>query len=235
MAEEFSFSLPLPGAPGGKRVSVEEAEKTLLDKLEKLQVEFERAIWQLAELYSATGRQPAAFPYLDRLVKSTDDPDKKAECYLRMGQLVEQIGDFESAIRFYTEAFSLEPTNSTVWYLTNNNLGYCLNHFGRYKEAESYFRAAIRIEPRRHNAYKNLGISFEGQGKYVEAAKCYIVAIRADAADPRALKHLENLIAEHSEIALEIEDIFEQLDLCRKVVTQAAESLERFNRRKNAS
>jgi tetratricopeptide (TPR) repeat protein len=232
MVDESSFSITLPNAPEGKKVSAEEAEKLLVERLEKLHSEFEKTAWQLAELYNATGRQAEAIPYLNRLALSIDDPDRRAECYLRMGQLMEKIHDYDSASGFYRDALSLEPTNNQVWYLINNNLGYCLNCLGRHREAEAYCRAAIRIEPRKHIAYKNLGLSLEGQGRHVEAAKGYIAALRANPADARALKHLEALIAEHSEISLEIKDIFEQLDLCRSAVRQAAESLEESNREK---
>ncbi len=232
MVDESSFSITLPNTPEGKKVSPEEAEKLLVERLEKLHSEFEKTAWQLAELYNATGRQAEAIPYLNRLALGIDDPDRRAECYLRMGQLMEKIHDYDSASGFYRDALSLEPTNNQVWYLINNNLGYCLNCLGRYREAEAYCRAAMRIEPRKHTAYKNLGLSLEGQGRYVEAAKGYIAALRANPADARALKHLENLIAEHSEISLEIKDIFEQLDLCRSAVRQAAESLEESNREK---
>ena len=58
-------------------------------------------------------------------------------------------------------------------------------------EAEPRCRAAIRIDPQRYNAHKNLGLSLEGLGRYAEAAQAFVEAVRAEASDPRALKHLE--------------------------------------------
>jgi len=105
-----------------------------------------------------------------------------------------------------------------------NNLGYCLNHFGRFAEAEPYLRRAIEIEPRRHNAYKNLGISFEGQGDHAGAASCYIKAVQANASDARALKHLEELAEKHPTVTVDVPEFDAQLAACRLAVHQAEEA-----------
>jgi tetratricopeptide (TPR) repeat protein len=115
----------------------------------------------------------------------------------------------------------LEPNTKQVAYLINNNMGYCLNFAGRYQEAEPYCRKAIAINPERHNAYKNLGISLEGQGRIAEAAQCYIIAVHANAYDPRALRHLEDLIENNRGILTEINDMKDHLEGCRKAVKAA--------------
>ena len=158
---------------------------------------------------------------MNQLGERMDDPCRAAECYLAMGQLMEQIHDYKSAIEFYEQAILLEPNTKQVAYLINNNMGYCLNYAGRYQEAEAYCRKAIAINPERHNAYKNLGISLEAQGHINEAAQCYIKAVQVNAHDPRALMHLENLIDNNRGIVSEIHDIKEHLEDCRKAVKAA--------------
>ena len=162
---------------------IQEVEELLLQQLSKAtrQQEIENSMWELVSFYSRTGRQEIAFNYVNQLVERMDDPGKAAECYLAMGQLMEQIHDYKSAIEFYEQAILLEPNTKQVAYLINNNMGYCLNYAGRYQEAEAYCRKAIAINPERHNAYKNLGISLEGQGHIGEAAQCYIIAVQANA------------------------------------------------------
>jgi tetratricopeptide (TPR) repeat protein len=219
----------IPQNPDGKSSGIEgvpeirEVEERLLQQLKKAvhQHEIESSMWELASFYSRTGRQEIAFHYVNQLVERMDDPGKAAGCYLAMGQLLEQVGGYEQAIEFYEQAILLEPNTKPVAYLVNNNLGYCLNYVGRYQEAEAYCRKAIAIDPERHNAYKNRGISLEGQGQFSEAAQCYIRAIQANANDPRALNHLENLIENNREIVSEINDIREQIEDCREAIKAA--------------
>jgi tetratricopeptide (TPR) repeat protein len=230
MSDEWSFRIPFGFRFKSKKVSAEEAEKVLLEKLKQGGPDSEEALWDLAILYSQTNRQLKAMDYIRQLMDRTDDPERKALYFVKMGQFMEQIQDYSSAITYYRQAFSLEPVNSELWYYVNNNLGYCLNYFGRYKEGEHYCQAAIKIDPQRHNAYKNLGISLEGQRQYSEAAKLYIKAVRANAVDDRALGHLENLLAKHDEISLQIPDIDEQLQNCRNAVRTAKKFTNKFKK-----
>jgi tetratricopeptide (TPR) repeat protein len=221
MPDKIPFHMPIPPEPKGKRVSAAEAEKILLEKLAYHEKQLEQTIFNLACLNSQIGHPEIATQYLNRLMANTDDPEKKASYLLAMGCLMEKTQDYETAIVFYSQALSLEPTNRATWYFINNNLGYCLNYFNKYVEAESYCRAAIKIEPRKHNAYKNLGISMEGQGKYPEAAVLYIKAVETNPRDPRAFKLLEELVAKHEAIKYDIPDIQAQINKCREAVRSA--------------
>ena len=226
MSEDETFNFTLPKPPPGRRVTAEEAEKLLLEQLKESGDGNEEALWNLAEFYSRTGRQQKAIKYVERLIAGTDDPESQASYYLNLGQLMEQLQEYQVAITYYSHAFSLEPINNPTWYLINNNLGYCLNHFNNFSDAEGYCRNAIKIDPERHNAYKNLGIALEGQGKYPEAAESYLKAVKANAGDPRAFGLLEKLVMEHPEIEEHIPDIFDRVKRCQEAV-QAIEELRR--------
>jgi Flp pilus assembly protein TadD len=228
MTKEWKFRFTVPSIPDGKPITPNEAEGVLLKQLQTGVRNPEDVMWDLARLYSLTGHQDVALQCVQQLVEATEDPEKKAACYLAMGQLMEQVNDYEAAIKFYSEAMVLEPVNSQTWYFINNNLGYCLNHFGRNVEAERYCQTAIQIDPLRHNGYKNLGISLEGQDLYALAARCYVAAVQTNASDFRALRHLEHLLTKHPEVALEIDDIQFYLEACRAAVQlpkQTAEQL----------
>ena len=226
MSDEKSFNYTIPKQPRGKPISVDEAERLMLKKMKKSENEFLDSLWDLAYFYSRTGEQQVAQKYVERFIANSDDPEKRAEAYLALGQLMEQMKDYEAAITLYSHAFSLEPENTPTWYLINNNLGYCLNQFDRFAEAEGYCRSAIKIDPERHNAYKNLGVSLAGLGQYAEAARNFIKALRANVADPRALKLLEQLFGEHPEIAGEIPDIEAQIQRCQEAVKAIVEYME---------
>jgi len=213
MSDDFASN-----EPKGQSVSIEEAEKMFLERVTECENEYENAVLDLVIFYSRTKRHEMAIQQLRRLLANTESPEKKASFYLKVGQLMEQLNNYEAAVNFYSQAFSLEPTNNGVWYFINNNLGFCLNHFERYSEAEPYCRAAIRVDPDLTNAFKNLGVSLEGQGQYAEAARTFIHAVQVNAADPRSLRHLERLAAAHPEVAVEMPDIAAQIETCRRAV-----------------
>ncbi len=193
-------------------------ENQLFESIRRKESELCDALWLLGWLYTQTGRQPEALQVAKRILALARGPEMKAWCCLAMGQVMEQMADYPAAITYYSEAFSLEPAHTETWYFINNNLGFCLNTLGRYREGEVYCRNAISIDPGRSNAFKNLGISREGQGDYVQAADAYMAAIRANACDPRALQHLEELYRRFPESMLQIPEFEAKLAKCREAV-----------------
>ena len=53
---------------------------------------------------------------------------------------------------------------------------------------------------------------------------CYIKAVQTNAADPRALKHLEELAEKQPTVTVDVPDFDEQLKACRMAVQKAAEA-----------
>jgi tetratricopeptide (TPR) repeat protein len=145
-SSKWPFQILVPHKPEGTEISVKEAEKILLEQLDASnnKQDIEQALWELACFYSKTGRQSIALQYVKQLADGTEDPNKAAACYMAMGQLMEQIHDYESAILFYTQAVLLEPTVTYTAYFINNNLGYSLNRVGKHDEAEKYCRKLSR-------------------------------------------------------------------------------------------
>jgi Flp pilus assembly protein TadD len=224
MASQWLFRYTVPTARAERQISADETEKLLLRQLENHERERHEVLWDLVRFYSATGRQGLAVDYCNRLAAITVSAEKKAFYYMSMGCLLEQLDDFASAINCYSAALSLEPIETHTWYFINNNLGYCLNQFGRYAEAESYCRTAILTDFARYNAYKNLGVSLEGQGRIADAARCYIMAVKTNATDSRALRHLEQLVARYPEVGIVVPDFTDYLRACRTAVRLAAEA-----------
>jgi tetratricopeptide (TPR) repeat protein len=216
-----TFGFPYRPVRAGRGVPAQELERRLRRGLKEQEAAVERTMWRLASLYSRTGRQGVAASTIQRLIPYLRDREKLARAYLSLGQVMEQLEDYASAVQYYDEALSLEPRSKLISYLVNNNLGYCLNLQGQFEEAEGYCRVAIEINPTRHNAHKNLGRSLEHRGKLLEAAKHYIKATKLNAADARALEHLENLLNEHPELLEESPGISDQLKMCREATNLA--------------
>jgi tetratricopeptide (TPR) repeat protein len=231
MDDEGSLRFLTPGLPKMKDITPNEAEMLLQSRLKETQDHFEDAIWELIGFYSSTGRQDLSRRYLFLLMELTEDPEKRALYWLTLGQIMEEIQDFEKAIDCYKQGYRMEPTSSWVGYFLNNNLGYSMVQIGLFEEAEPYLRAAIEIDPKRHNAYKNLGLSLQGQRKYSEAVNFYLESIRTNPFDPRALKHLEALVDEHPELTTQVPHLIEQFEVSREAVNLATQSLENLRKR----
>lgn len=187
-----------------RRVSVEEAEAILVERIRMAQKALDDAVWNLVVLYNRTGQKEKARQYLEQLLASTEDPGVRALFLLSLGQLLEGLDDLAGAIEAYNQALALEPAKREVWYLINNNLGYCLSQVGRHAEAETLCRRAIEIDPVRHNAYKNLGIALEGLDRLAEAARYYRRAAAICPSDTRAQRRLDALLAQNPEVGEEL-------------------------------
>ena len=111
-------------------------------------------------------------PIEDRLAYQ----EKRAECFLLLGSECEKADDYGIAARLYRLGIECGPIEIGTRYFLHNNLGYCLNRLRQHDEAEQMCLAAIGIDPRRFNAYKNLGLARQGQGKYPGAAALFLKA-----------------------------------------------------------
>jgi tetratricopeptide (TPR) repeat protein len=209
--------------PDGQIVAIDDVEiiYTFLAGLEKDPGKLKGLLWGLARECGESGRYDGAFGYVEKISTLEQDPDARAHCFLTMGQLFEGKRDFQAAVDAYSRAFTLPARENDTWYFLNNNLGYSLNQIGDHDEAEPRCRKAIAINPDRHNAHKNLGISLQGQGRYLEAAQSLLRAARVAREDTRALDHLEKLLSEHEEIGTDHPEILQAVQECREVVRKA--------------
>jgi tetratricopeptide (TPR) repeat protein len=164
----------------------------------------------------------AACKYIEKILPLVDAFSDKAECFLKMGQALEQVRDYAAAQEAYARAFDFPREENTTWYFLNNNRAYCLIQTGRCTEAEPFCRAAIRIEPKRHNAHKNLGIALQSLGRLGEAVKSFIRATKLRPEDVRALALLDELFRCHREIVDEVPDFPAKLLACHELVQRTA-------------
>jgi tetratricopeptide (TPR) repeat protein len=174
-------------APLAQGYTAEELEAALLGQIERAGGLNLETVIPLVQFYNMIDRQSEAAKWMRRALAVADDQDTKAGCLLRLGQISEQMHDYESALSYYRQTVALDAGDLMCRYLAHNNLGYCLNLFGRHVEAEVCCRQAIAIYPLRHNAYKNLGIALEQQGDYGSAADLYAQAVTRNPVDGRAL------------------------------------------------
>jgi len=178
--------------------------------------------------------------YLDCSDK-TEIIEAKLICYFNSGCLSEKLGDYDSALDYYLEGLKLIPSIEEdfdaylrqeknrseclidkieryrhIRYFLLNNAGFCFNKLKKCKEGEEYCKLAIKFNPNRANAHKNLGISLEGQGRFVAAARSYINSTMACPKDTRAIMHLENLVKKFPEL-LNASAFKEDIQKCKSV------------------
>ena len=218
----MKFKFTIQRLQDGIPLTGDEMEKVLLDEIEESQGQSREAIWSLGVIYSRTGRQGDAARCVARLRAMAVSDEEHAQCQLAMGQLQEQLGDFESAAHFYRGGLELPAGPGDAWYWLHNNLGYSLIQLGRPSEALPPLEAAVAIDATRPNAHKNLGLAHERLGAHAVAALCFVKATQADASDPRSLGHLESLIAAHPEVLGDVPGLAETLTECRGAVALAA-------------
>jgi tetratricopeptide (TPR) repeat protein len=152
---------------------------------------------ELAAFYQSAGRGEDWEHCLDRIVDLHEDANHQSGLLVMLGVTAERREDWDTAISYYVRSLAAGPTDRDLAYFSHNNLGYCLNQLGDWDRAESYCRSALHVNPERHNAHKNLGLSLCGQGRYLEAAHSFIVATERRPRDRRALAHLKDMIDEH--------------------------------------
>lgn len=132
--------------------------------------------------------------YVAVIRKAGGSPHVTARALLRIGAALERAGLPQCAVDCYGSAVNLCREDTLDAYFIYNNLGYCLAVSGRFAEAVPHCLAAIRVDPARHNAFKNLGLAFEGLGRTEDAAGCFRHACWVNPDDHRSRRHLAALL-----------------------------------------
>ena len=133
---------------------------------------------------------------LEQKIEQDEEVKKSAAFYfLQYGIFAENYHAFDHALYCYQKSLEYcSDTNSGHFYWQVNNLGFCLNYLERFAEAEPFLRLAIKADPLRHNAWKNLGVSLEYQGKFTQAWDSYKRSSELCPSDDRASRHLERML-----------------------------------------
>ena len=160
-------------------------------------------------IQSGTTEQPLA---------QSQSSDELARAQLTLGCISEHERDWPAAIDHYRTVLATDPRDPMICYFGNNNLGYSLIQLGRFDEAEEFCEAAIEIDGQRHNAHKNLGLVQEGQGRWLDAAFSFATAYRRNPHDPRAWRHLEQLLAARPQLLGQSAELRGEVDALRALL-----------------
>jgi len=195
--------------PNGRIVAIDDVE-TLAAELPAIEPDPDKHLGLLLGLARECfdyRRFDGAAGLLAKALALAPDDGMRAFCWLEIGCAHEGKRDFRAAADAYRQGLALPPEETPTWYFLNNNLGFCLNQLGEFAEAETRCRAAVAFQPYMYNAHKNLGVALAGQGRFAEGARSLLEAAERSTSDGRALAHLEELLADHPEVAGEHPDL----------------------------
>jgi tetratricopeptide (TPR) repeat protein len=188
--------------PEGIPATGTEQERKLLERLRPnlTGAPLHDVLYELGCFYNRIARNDLAAQVMMSLMEHCADHEEQAFCYMSLGQIAEQQGQFLLALDYYRQGLKLKPSTKLVMYYLHNNIGFCLNTGKRYRDGELFCRTAIEIDSQRANGFKNLGISLEGQGDLLGAAWAYAEANRLDPADPNVLRLLRKTVARQPKV-----------------------------------
>ena len=191
-----------------------ETEKLLLARLKSSTSSEEHFRWLLfvVGFYRSINKIQAAAGLLEKFIQSNSDAEQSAHCYLALGQIATDEQRHEAALDYFSEALKLAPKRRKVLYVLHNNIGYCLNSLGQFRDGEEHCRMAIDIDSTRASGYRNLGVSFNGQNNVVSSAWALVEAMKADEADNRARVLLDELLGQNPALAVQCPWVFQVND-----------------------
>lgn len=125
----------------------------------QLQPQNQLALTKLSDMFLAQKKGAGALPLLRRLVKYTDDKQKKIAFYHRIAALSDETGDSRGALEALRQAVDVDPANPLAigelasYYERHNDLQSLRIHLDR---AAGRFRPLLRERPRDPALYKSL-------------------------------------------------------------------------------
>ncbi len=143
-----------------------------------------------AKRWDELDEDPAIKPVVEPLNEAEQqDEDRREESggltawdYRRRGVRLADDEKYEDAIKAYTKAIELDPTDSFAYC----DRGYAYDELGQSDKAIEDFSKAIELDPTDSAAYNNRGITYQNRGELVKAIYDYSEAIRFNPTDSAA-------------------------------------------------
>jgi Flp pilus assembly protein TadD len=157
--------------------------------------------------------QPSTPPVVKADPKKSDDrvirtdftpevgPAQQAKVYLGLGRAHESQGRFEAAVAEYQRAIDVgkrhgsrfgdgKRPGSDQQALAHRRLAAALDRLGRFAEAETHYRSALRLNPDDPNIWNDAGYSEYLQGHWDQAERKLKTAAKLGPNDPRIQTNL---------------------------------------------
>ena len=169
----------------GEMISIQDTERASAIFLKTADVDSAvGCLWQLAIDCIEAGYFIPACKYIEKILPLVDAPADKAECFLKMGQSLEQVKDYGRLER-HTRGRSDLPREQNATRATSSTRSCWIAESvpGRCAGGGAVLRVAIRMELKRHNCPQKPGQSCCRRS--TGSAKPRRVLIRANEFAPR--------------------------------------------------
>lgn len=134
---------------------------------------------KLINIRRQKGEPEKAIAELEKLAK-THENEPALHCLL--GQCLEDIGEYESAMNSYERAIEISPQFAPAAF----RLAHALDLRGNDEEARKYYEMCREMPQIYPNALINLGLLYEDYGDYKKAIECYEQVLERDPTHARA-------------------------------------------------
>jgi tetratricopeptide (TPR) repeat protein len=149
--------------------------------------------YHLGNAYMRQGNLASAISHYKEAIKQPILPKLKLDSYNNLGNLLKELGKFNSAIKAYENALEIDPKFSTAYH----NLGLTLKAIGLFDRAIEAYHQALQLNPHNPETHQNLGVVFMKLGRVTESLAAFKVAIALhEKSHPQEAQRLKQSLAE---------------------------------------
>ncbi len=140
---------------------------------------------------------------------SVEKNNYEAELYYNIGQTLQQQGDINQALPYFTKAIELRDD----YIEAHNNMGAALLRLQKTDEAQAHFNKAIQYEPDYYAAHANLATILAMKGEFRQAIEHFTDALRVVPNDAHVHNYLANALSLAGRLSEAVEHYNESLRL----------------------
>lgn len=155
----------------------------------KLDPGYAQANYQIGFPLLAEHRGSEAIPFVERAIKSSENPNLTAACYDLLGSIYDQDHQTQKAIDAYKEGIKVAPDMQRLHF----NLGIVYSRNKQYAEAETEAIEAIKLDPKHAGSQRMYALVTFHQNKRVNALLALCSFIMLEPNTPRSAEAYNNI------------------------------------------
>jgi len=134
-----------------------------------------RRFQQITEAFNQLRDDKSRQEYDRSLSKVTKPPDEEARLYFKNGELREQSGEYDNALKLYYEAMRMQPQNPEYVLAAGRLMA---KDKAKQRQAAELFNQAMQMDPASPEPHLALGELYARTGMLVRAKRVYENALK---------------------------------------------------------